>query len=130
MCNFELDPEAFTRRRVEMIALADERRLARALRPARVRRERFRRKPKVRRVEARSVPVQPRLEDPLGARWILREQPGRPDRAGSEVPAAVGADLAEAVLDAAGAEGALVSADHGVGGVGTEVRVAALAGRS
>jgi len=31
MCNFELDPQAFAQRRVEMIALADERRLAAAL---------------------------------------------------------------------------------------------------
>lgn len=37
MCNFELNPELFRQRRVEMIALADERRLARAMRPARVR---------------------------------------------------------------------------------------------
>jgi hypothetical protein len=44
MCNFELDPAAFAQRRVEMIALADERRLAVALRPARERRERARRK--------------------------------------------------------------------------------------
>jgi hypothetical protein len=37
MCNFELSPELFRQRRVEMIALADERRLARAMKPARVR---------------------------------------------------------------------------------------------
>ena len=36
MCNFELSPEAFRQRRIEMIALADERRLARALRRSRV----------------------------------------------------------------------------------------------
>ena len=35
MCNFELSPEEFRQRRVEMIALADERRLVRALKPAR-----------------------------------------------------------------------------------------------
>jgi len=35
MCNFELSPEQFRLRRLEMIALADERRLARALRPQR-----------------------------------------------------------------------------------------------
>ena len=44
MCNFELSPEAFAQRRVEMIALADQRRLARALKPVRVPRERVRRK--------------------------------------------------------------------------------------
>lgn len=44
MCNFELSPEAFAQRRVEMIALADERRLARALKPVRVPRARVRRK--------------------------------------------------------------------------------------
>jgi len=47
MCNFELDPQAFTQRRVEMIALAQERRLAVALKPARDRRERARRKARV-----------------------------------------------------------------------------------
>jgi hypothetical protein len=31
MCNFELSPEMFRQRRIEMIALADERRLARAM---------------------------------------------------------------------------------------------------
>ena len=44
MCNFELSPEAFRQRRLEMIALADERRLARALKPARAPRARSRRK--------------------------------------------------------------------------------------
>jgi len=47
MCNFELDPQAFAQRRVEMVALANERRLALALKPARVRRERARRKARV-----------------------------------------------------------------------------------
>ncbi|RNL78845.1 hypothetical protein [Nocardioides marmorisolisilvae] len=47
MCNFELDPQAFAQRRVEMIALADERRLALVLKPARERRERARRKARV-----------------------------------------------------------------------------------
>ena len=47
MCNFELDPQAFAQRRLEMIALADERRLAVALKPARVRRERVRRRARV-----------------------------------------------------------------------------------
>ncbi len=44
MCNFELSPEAFRQRRVEMIALADERRLAQAMKPARVRQGRSRRR--------------------------------------------------------------------------------------
>ena len=44
MCNFELSPELFRQRRVEMIALADERRLARAMKPARVPRVRSRRR--------------------------------------------------------------------------------------
>jgi hypothetical protein len=35
MCNFELSPELFRQRRVEMIALADERRLAQAMKPVR-----------------------------------------------------------------------------------------------
>jgi hypothetical protein len=43
MCNFELSPETFRQRRIEMIALADERRLARAMKPARVRATRRRR---------------------------------------------------------------------------------------
>jgi hypothetical protein len=47
MCNFELSPELFAQRRVEMIALADERRLARALKPARVPRVRTRRKVRI-----------------------------------------------------------------------------------
>lgn len=44
MCNFELSPEQFRQRRLEMIALADERRLARALKPARAQRARSRRR--------------------------------------------------------------------------------------
>ena len=44
MCNFELSPEEFRQRRLEMIALADERRLALAMKPARVRRARSRRR--------------------------------------------------------------------------------------
>jgi hypothetical protein len=44
MCNFELSPELFHQRRLEMIALADERRLARAMRPARTPRVRARRR--------------------------------------------------------------------------------------
>jgi hypothetical protein len=115
MCNFELSPEAFAQRRLEMIALADERRLARALKPVKVRRQRFRRKPRVVGVERISVAVQAGLIDPLGARRILLEQPGRTDRARREVAAAVGADLPEAVVDAVRAERALVGADHGVG---------------
>jgi hypothetical protein len=47
MCNFELSPELFRQRRVAMIALADERRLARAMRPARVQRARTRRKVRI-----------------------------------------------------------------------------------
>jgi hypothetical protein len=44
MCNFELSPELFHQRRVEMIALAEERRLAKAMKPARVPRARSRRR--------------------------------------------------------------------------------------
>ncbi len=47
MCNFELCPEQFYQRRTEMIALAEERRLARALKPVRVPRERARRKVRI-----------------------------------------------------------------------------------
>jgi hypothetical protein len=48
MCNFEhLEPDVFRQRRVEMIALADERRLALALKPSRVRRARSRRRARV-----------------------------------------------------------------------------------
>ncbi len=47
MCNFELSPEQFRQRRVEMIALANERRLAQAMKPARARRERSRRKVRI-----------------------------------------------------------------------------------
>jgi hypothetical protein len=47
MCNFELSPEAFRQRRLEMIALADQRRLARALKPQRVKESRERRKVRV-----------------------------------------------------------------------------------
>jgi hypothetical protein len=47
MCNFELTPEAFRQRRVEMIALADERRLAKAMKPARARKARSGRKVRV-----------------------------------------------------------------------------------
>ena len=47
MCNFELSPELFRQRRIEMVALADERRLARAMRPARVPRERSRRRVRI-----------------------------------------------------------------------------------
>lgn len=48
MCNFELSPEAFRQRRLEMIALADERRLARAFKPQRVKGSPERRKVRVR----------------------------------------------------------------------------------
>ena len=48
MCNFELSPELFRERRIEMIALADERRLAKAMRPARVPRARSRRRTRIR----------------------------------------------------------------------------------
>jgi hypothetical protein len=48
MCNFELEPELFRQRRLEMIALANERRLARALRPVRAKRSRTRRRLRVR----------------------------------------------------------------------------------
>jgi hypothetical protein len=47
MCNFELSPELFRQRRVEMIALADERRLARAMRPVRTPRARTRRRVRI-----------------------------------------------------------------------------------
>jgi hypothetical protein len=47
MCNFELSPEAFRQRRIEMIALADQRRLARALKPVREPRVRARRKARI-----------------------------------------------------------------------------------
>jgi hypothetical protein len=47
MCNFELSPELFAQRRVEMIALADERRIARALKPARAPRVRAGRKVRI-----------------------------------------------------------------------------------
>jgi len=43
MCNFELSPELFHQHRLAMIALADERRLAQAMKPAKVRRARQRR---------------------------------------------------------------------------------------
>jgi hypothetical protein len=48
MCNFELSPEQFRLRRLEMIALADQRRLARALKPARVESAPARRKARAR----------------------------------------------------------------------------------
>ena len=47
MCNFELSPELFRQRRVEMIALADERRLAKALKPVRVPRAPARRRARI-----------------------------------------------------------------------------------
>jgi len=47
MCNFELSPEAFRQRRIEMIALADQRRLAKALRPVREPRVRSRRRARI-----------------------------------------------------------------------------------
>lgn len=47
MCNFELGPEEFRQRRLEMIALADQRRLARAMKPARARAARPRRRMRV-----------------------------------------------------------------------------------
>jgi class 3 adenylate cyclase len=47
MCNFELSPEQFRQRRIEMIALADQRRLARAVKPARARRGTVRRRLRV-----------------------------------------------------------------------------------
>jgi hypothetical protein len=48
MCNFELSPELFRQRRIEMIALADQRRLALALKSSRARRARARRGARVR----------------------------------------------------------------------------------
>ena len=47
MCNFELSPELFRQRRIEMVALADERRLARAMRPVRTQRARNRRRVRI-----------------------------------------------------------------------------------
>ncbi|MBO9523351.1 MAG: hypothetical protein J7518_17620 [Nocardioidaceae bacterium] len=47
MCNFELSPEAFRQRRLEMIALAEERRLALALRPVRATKTRSRRRARI-----------------------------------------------------------------------------------
>ena len=47
MCNFELTPDQFRQRRVEMIALADQRRLAKAMKPARSRRARSPRRVRV-----------------------------------------------------------------------------------
>src|SRR5690349_21306780 len=61
-------------------------------------------------------------------RGVARERGGGPDRPALEVAAAVGADVVEALLDAVGAERALVGADPRVGGVGRQVAVAALAG--
>jgi len=62
MCNFELSPELFRQRRLEMIALADERRLARAMKPARARTTRSHRRLRTRvsspaRVNPSPVPV-------------------------------------------------------------------------
>jgi hypothetical protein len=48
MCNFELSPEQFRQRRVEMIALAEQSRLARAMKPSRARRARSARGARVR----------------------------------------------------------------------------------
>jgi hypothetical protein len=48
MCNFELSPEQFRQRRLEMIALADERRLARALKPVRAQRAAARKRLRIR----------------------------------------------------------------------------------
>jgi hypothetical protein len=47
MCNFELTTVAFRQRRLEMIALADERRLAKAMKPVRVPRARSRRRVRI-----------------------------------------------------------------------------------
>jgi hypothetical protein len=59
MCNFELDTEAFRLRRVEMIALADQRRLARALKP----------------VRAGRAPVRRRLRIPVSSPLGLKPSP-------------------------------------------------------
>lgn len=40
MCNFALEGDLFRQRRAEMLALADERRLVRAMKPSRARRAR------------------------------------------------------------------------------------------
>jgi len=47
MCNFELSTEQFRQRRLEMIAQADERRLAKAMKPVRVPRARARRRARI-----------------------------------------------------------------------------------
>ena len=57
MCNFELSPDLFRQRRLEMIALADERRLARALKGAREPRATARRRARVRVSSPVSSPV-------------------------------------------------------------------------
>jgi hypothetical protein len=48
VCNFELSPESFRQRRIEMIALADERRLAVAMKKSRARLAPARRRSRVR----------------------------------------------------------------------------------
>src|SRR4029077_20229949 len=53
----------------------------------------------------------------------------RPDRPGREAAAAVGADIAQHILDAGGAEGALVAADARLERGGRQRLVAMLAGR-
>lgn len=59
MCNFELSPEAFRQRRVEMIALAEERRLARAFKPVRTPRVRSRRRVRIKVVSPVSLNPSP-----------------------------------------------------------------------
>ena len=66
-------------------------------------------------------------QHPLRAGWILLERRCRPDRAANEFAGAIGTDVVEFTLSARCAEGALEAADAGVGRVGGEGRLAALA---
>src|SRR5215470_13512521 len=67
------------------------------------------------------------LQDALGGGGVFLQLAGRADGALDEVAAAVGAGAVQRVLGAGAAEGAFEGADHGVGRLGREVLVAALA---
>lgn len=71
-----------------------------------------------------------RLQYPLGRSRVFLQQPGRPDRAGREIAAAVRADAFEPAFDAVGAESAFKGADPRVRAVRREVPVAAFAVRA
>src|SRR5215510_15164245 len=81
------------------------------------------------------LPVDRPVPD-LRARGILAEVvvplpvPGRPDGPRNEAAATVRTDVAQHLLDARGAEGALVGADARLGRLGWQRAVAVLAGRS